>query len=123
FFNNSCKSNIVFPAIAYNCKLSMLYMPRHKSCSVICIINIYRISVKALLITDHTVRGWIYKAADRSFPLILKRETSPVFFSLSDSHNNPGLRENNIRLWNMKISFGKTFDLIFQISHLLTILV
>ena len=122
-FNNGGKSNIVFSAIAYNCKLPVLHMSRHETCAVICIVNIYRISVKSLLIADYTVRRGVHKSPDRSLPLILKRKASSVFFSLSYSHNNPRLRENNIRLWNMKISFGKTFDLIFQISHLLTILV
>lgn len=47
---------------------------------------------------------------------------SPCIFSLADTHNDSCFRENDLRLRDMKITFGKTLDLILQISHLLTIL-
>ena len=101
----------------------MLYVPGPQSCTIICIVDIHRIAVKSLLITLHTIRRGIDKTTDGPFPLILEREAPPVFFTLADSHDNPGFRENDLRLRNMEIPFGKTFDLVFQISHLLIILI
>src|SRR5699024_7721068 len=85
-------------------------------------INVDRIGIKTLLIAVHTIRRGIHEPADRTLPLILKGKTPSVFFTLADTHYDPCLRENNLRLRDMEISFGKTFDLILQISHLLTIL-
>ena len=97
-------------------------MPGQKPAAVICIINIDRIAVKALLVTLNTIRGGIYKASYGPLPLVLEREAPPVFFSLADAHDDPRLRKDDLRLWDVKIPFGKSLDLILQISHLLKIL-
>ena len=100
----------------------MLDMSRNKSPSVICIINIYRISVKALLHTLDSVRRWIHQAADCPLSFILQGKTPLILFSFPDTHNDMRLRKYNLRLWDMKIPFCKSLDLIFQIGHLLIIL-
>ena len=97
-------------------------MPRHKPAAVICIIDIDRIAVKPLFITVDTIRGGIDKTSDSPFPLVLERKTPPVIFSLADTHRDPGLGEYDLRLRDVEIPFGKSLDLILQISHLLTIL-
>lgn len=97
-------------------------MPGHKPSPVICIIDIHGIAVKALLLTLNTVRGRIDKTSYRTLPLILKRKTSFIFLPLAHAHDDMGLRKDDFRLGDMKISFCKTFDLIFQIGHLLIIL-
>ena len=121
--DNCSKRNIIFTAIAYNRKLSVFNMSRHKSSSVICIIDIYRIPIKALLCTLYTIRRRIDKSAYCPFSFILQRKASLIFLSFSDTHRNVSLRENNFRLRDVKIPLCKTFDLILQIRHLLKFLI
>ena len=122
FFNDRCKSDVILSAVADNRKLSVFHMSRHKPRTVICIIDIHRIAVKPLLVAVDTVRGGIDQSADGPLPLVLERKAPPVFFSLADTHDDPRLREDDLRLRDVEIPFGKSLDLILQISHLLTIL-
>ena len=59
-------------------------MSRHKSSSIVCIINIYRISIKTLLCALYTIGRRIYKSTYCPFPFILQRKASLIFFSFSD---------------------------------------
>ena len=121
--NDGCKGNVKFAAVADNGEFSMLHMPRHKPSSVICIIYIYRIAVESFFGALNAVRGRIDQSPYRSLSLILKRKASFIFLSFSDPHHNMGFGKDNFRLRDMEIPFCKTFDLIFQIRHLLIILV
>ena len=62
------------------------------------------------------------RAADRPLSFILQGKTPLILFSFPDTHNDMRLRKYNLRLWDMKIPFCKSLDLIFQIGHLLIIL-
>ena len=121
FLDNRGKCDIILAAVANDRKLPMFDMPRHQPAAVICIIYIDRIPVETLFVTLHTIRRGIDKTSDRSFPLIFQWKTSSVFFPFSDSHYNMCFRKYNFRLRNMKVAFGKSFDLILQICHLLII--
>ena len=98
-------------------------MPRDQPSAVICIGYIYRIPVKPLLCTAHTVGRRIDQSPYRALSLILKREAPLIFFTFPDAHDNMGLREYYLRLGDVEISPCKTFDLVLQIRHLLKILV
>ena len=97
-------------------------MSRHQPGTVICIIDINRVPIEALFLTMDTIRRGIYKPSDSPLALVLQGKTPLIHLPLTDTHNNPCLGENNLRLRNVKISFGKTFNLILQVSHLLIFL-
>ena len=80
-------------------------MSRNQTGSVICIRDVHRIPIKSLLLTAYPKRRWINQSTDRPLSLILERKASFVHLAFSDTHDDPRLRENNLRLWNMKISF------------------
>ncbi len=90
-------------------------MPRYKAGTIICIINIDRISFKALLHAFDPVRRRVNQPPDIPLILILQRKTALVDLALSDPHHDPGFRKYDFRLRSCKVSFCKTFDLVFHL--------
>ena len=111
--------NIKFSAIAHNRKLTVLHMPRNKTGSIVSKVNIDWIPVKPFLVSVNPVGGRIHQTTDTSLALILQRKTALIDLPFSYPHNDPSLRKLDFRLWNMKIVFCQTFDLVLQICHLL----
>ena len=94
-------------------------MSRHQSGTVIHIVDIHRIAVKACLFAAHAEGRRIHQSPDGSLSLVLQGKTAFIYFPFPYPHGNVGLGKDDIWLWNMKVSFGKTLNLILQIRHLL----